>query len=76
MAIVDLEERMNKLERRLRDIETDWTATYDKFHRLNMRIAKRVKAEEERAEVAPEPTNGPEVVPNPLAQQLLRRGRL
>ena len=77
LAITDLQERMDKLERDLRDLRTDWNATYEKFHALTMRMAKRIKREEEKSD----PENGSESTksgkgsPNPLAQQLLRRGR-
>lgn len=75
-AMLDLEERMNKVERVVRDIETDWAATYDKFHRLNMRIAKRAKVEEKEPENGSEATEAATRIRNPLAEQLLRRGHL
>jgi hypothetical protein len=43
----DLEERLEKLERALRDIQVDWDQTYEKFRILNLRLAKRVKREEQ-----------------------------
>lgn len=74
---------MEKLERRLRDIETDWASQYDKFHRLNMRLAKRQKSIEEAEtqpdlprEDAPGDTNGGQRTANPLAAALLSRGSL
>lgn len=81
-ALLDMAERMDRLERKMRDLETDWQGTYDKFHRLNMRIAQRAKrleaAEEETPEDRPRDTNGGKVDPgitNPLAIQLMQRGR-
>lgn len=83
--MIDLAERMDKLERRLRDIETDWASQYDKFHRLNMRLARRQKAIEDAEsedspngktpEDRPGTTFGHRPISNPLAEQLLRRGR-
>ncbi len=83
MGLLDIQERMERLERKIRDLETDWAGQYDKFHRLNMRLAKRAKALEE-AEELPEParedragaTNGGRGDISPLAKQLLSRGRL
>lgn len=84
-AILDLNERMERVERVVRDLRTDWDGVYDKFHRLNMRLAKRQKAlesaeDEEDAKTAredrPGATNGGRTIRNPLAEQLLRRGRL
>lgn len=80
-ALLDLDDRMSRLERVVRDLQTDWAAQYDKFHRLNMRLAKRQKAIEDAEEQpskthedGPEGTNGPEPAPNPLAIRLLQRG--
>lgn len=83
-AVLDLAERMDRLERQMRDLTTDWNAQYDKFHRLNMRLAKRQKAIEEHEdaetrETAPEngsrATNSAPPDMNPLAAALLLRGR-
>lgn len=71
----DWEDRLERVERRVRDIETDWAQTYDKFHRLSMRLAKRVKDEEKTAEDAPQGQNGPRpTTSNPLAQRILHGG--
>jgi len=68
----------------VRDLETDWAAQYDKFHRLNMRLAKRQKAIEEAEDgesrnTAPENGSGRAIsappTMNPLAEALLLRGR-
>lgn len=82
-GLLDLQERMEKLERVVRDLRTDWEATYDKFHRMNMRIAKRAKMlddrefpEDSRPENTPGRTNGEPPITNPLAIQLLQRGRM
>ena len=83
-AVLDLAERMDRLERKIRDLETDWAAQYDKFHRLNMRLAKRQKAIEDAEEPEQEtsaPENGSGALNsapgggNPLAAALLLRGR-
>lgn len=76
LALDDMRERMDRLERKIRDIETDWASTYDKFHRLNMRLAKRAKLEEPAPEDPPREPNGPQPPTNPLAQALLARGRM
>lgn len=82
-ALLDIAERMDRLERIVRDIQTDWESQYDKFHRLNMRLAKRQKALEESEDggnPAPEngsgDTNTAPLTHNPLAQALLSRGRI
>jgi hypothetical protein len=40
----DTVERIERLERGLRDLQTDWDTTYDKFAMLLKRWAKREKA--------------------------------
>lgn len=79
-SVLDLQQRMERLERDIRDLKTDWNTTYDKFHSLTMRMRKRAKIEEEKLEKGPEDppgdANGDRRVSNPLAEQLLRRGRL
>lgn len=79
----DLQERMERLERKIRDLETDWAGQYDKFHRLNMRLAKRAKMLEEaedngktKPEDAAQATISEQPISNPLAERLLSRGRL
>lgn len=77
---------MERLERVVRDLRTDWAQEYDKFHRLNMRLAKRQKVLEDAEEIEepntprtanrPGSPNGEPATRNPLAQQLLRRGRI
>lgn len=46
----DLEERLDRLERAIRDLHVDWDSTYEKFARLNGRLAKRAKRELETPE--------------------------
>lgn len=80
---VDLVERMETLERRMRDLSLDWDTTYEKFAGLAARLAKRAKhaAEEGTGE---QETNGRPSAgllaggraaaiqsTNPLARQLL-----
>ncbi|MHC4067048.1 MAG: hypothetical protein ACYSUI_21435 [Planctomycetota bacterium] len=72
----DWEPRVEKLERGLRDLKTDWDEVYEKFARLNARLAKRIKDEEKKAQVAAGETNGdhPDTTnppKNPLAARLL-----
>lgn len=87
-AVLDLQDRIDKLEKQVRDLQTDWATTYDKFHRLSMRLAKRQKeielaedaqnqkeAEEKAFENAPQGTLGRQPISNPLAISLLNRGR-
>jgi phage shock protein A len=39
----DLEETVERLEKQLKNLEIEWSETYDKFRLLNMRVAKRVQ---------------------------------
>jgi len=39
----DLEETVERLEKSLKNLEIEWSETYDKFRLLNMRVAKRVQ---------------------------------
>ncbi len=39
----DLEETVERLEKTLKNLEIEWSETYDKFRLLNMRVAKRVQ---------------------------------
>lgn len=78
----DLTERVELLEKQLRNIRVDWDETYEKFARLNQRIAKRVrdaqKLDAEHEEPAePMHTNALRTangrrITNPLAAELLR----
>jgi hypothetical protein len=72
---VDLEVRVEKLERKVRDLSMDWDSTYEKFAKLHARLCKRDKAEARAAEEAAGDTNGDEaggrVASNPLAARLL-----
>lgn len=69
----DLIERIEKLEKSVRDIRLDWDDTYEKFARLNQRLAKRMKDHEKQLERQEEsdgrsPDNGSR---NPMADRLL-----
>lgn len=46
----DLDLRLSKLEREVRDLYIDWTQTYEKFSRMYARLHKRLKDEQKRAE--------------------------
>lgn len=69
----DLEERLHKVERDVRDLKLDWDMTFEKFAKLNARLAKRVKREEQSSEDDAQGTNGGKarVDINPLADRLL-----
>jgi hypothetical protein len=43
----DLRERVEKIEKAMRDLDVQWTDVYDKFRNLHMRVARRVKVIEE-----------------------------
>lgn len=43
----DVEERLAKLERAVRDLVLDWDQTYEKFRLLSLRLSKRAKREEQ-----------------------------
>lgn len=66
-------ERMDKLERKVRDIQVDWELTFEKFQKLAARLAKRAERAEAASQDAPGPTNGDRVIHNPLAARLLGR---
>jgi hypothetical protein len=46
----DTTDRVERLEKAMRQLEIEWTDTYDKFRRLHMRVAKQVQ----RLDQAPE----------------------
>jgi len=75
-TVADIQQRLKSLETDMRDMRTDWNTTYDKFHALTMRMAKRIKREEETPENGPGPTNEPPAISNPLAMNLINRGHL
>jgi len=41
--ISDLEETVKRLDQGMKDLDHEWTETYDKFRHLHMRIAKRMQ---------------------------------
>jgi|SRR5712664_2215234 len=41
--ISDLEETVRGLQNAIKDLDHEWTETYDKFRHLHMRIAKRMQ---------------------------------
>jgi hypothetical protein len=81
-------ERLEAVERKLKALQTDWDETYEKFQRLNARLAQRwkrlVAAEDDGGGVRETPPGGsgpgaagndaaPELgITNPLALELLR----
>jgi uncharacterized protein (UPF0335 family) len=50
----DTSERLERLEKTVRNLETDWTDVYGKFRRLQMRVAKQVQRLEADEEQTPE----------------------
>jgi predicted nuclease with TOPRIM domain len=50
----DVEERLERLEKTVRNLETDWTDVYGKFRRLQMRVAKQVQRLEADEDQTPE----------------------
>lgn len=62
--------RIAQLERRWKEIDTEWTEMYDKFRRLHMRLAKRDQRERESPETDDQPNGKGEM--NPLAAAILR----
>ena len=84
--IVALRARCEAVERTVRDIRTDWDATYEKFQRLNATLAARWRrlnrAEAEAGQGGGDQSEGvvegggaaqPGAITNPLALELLRR---
>jgi branched-subunit amino acid aminotransferase/4-amino-4-deoxychorismate lyase len=78
--VSDLEERVEKLERSMKQLLFDWDQTWEKMSRLNQRIAKRVKdaqneavaepaTEEEETGVSPQGTASSSVL-NPHQQSM------
>lgn len=67
-------DRLDKLERQVKDLRLDWDLTFEKFQRLAARLAKRAERAEEAAEDPPRHTNGDSLtIRNPLAAALLGR---
>lgn len=68
------EARLLEVERKIKALDLEWTEMFEKFSRLYARLAKRAKAEEERAESPPEARSpdGRTRITNPLAAALLR----
>jgi GrpB-like predicted nucleotidyltransferase (UPF0157 family) len=71
---------VERLERGFRDLLADWDQTYEKFAKLNARMAKRAKRELMQAELeeaAPIEPNGTDPVSAQILQwrgDALRRG--
>jgi hypothetical protein len=71
-------ERLEALERKIKALSTDWDETYEKFQRLNARMAqrwRRLSRAEDEAGDEDQPAaarNGADTPTNPLALELLR----
>lgn len=70
--ILDLRNALGDLEKRVRDVEMEWEDWFEKFRNLYARITRR-----QQREAAEPKENGLEPQPsmNPLAAELLSRGR-
>ena len=66
----DLEERVERIERELRDLRLDWDTTYEKFATLFSRFAKRLKASQ-----TAEPEDGRGPVTPPRIRDFVTGGR-
>jgi hypothetical protein len=89
--IVALRADLDALKRTVRDVQTDWDQTYEKFQRLNATLAQRwkrlVAAEDERGGPGeataggsgadhPGSADSPQLgITNPLALELLKGAR-
>lgn len=77
----DLEERVERLEKYVKNLEIEWTNVYDKFRQLHMRVAKRVQrldqvpegGDRTPAESAPEQPDALSVRQQTLQRQILMR---
>ena len=58
--VSDLEESLERIQHSFKQLQVEWTETYDKFRQLHWRVAKRAKQLEElTAESAEVPTSPP-----------------
>ena len=58
--VSDLEEKLERIEHAFKQLQVEWTETYDKFRQLHWRVAKRAKQlEENTADAAESPTSPP-----------------
>lgn len=74
----DVLERLERVERRLKDIELEWENFFDKARRMLQRISKRAERVEEferREETPPTQTPEPKVLDPISARILARRSR-
>lgn len=74
-ALRQLEDRVERLERESKALETEWTEVYDKIRHTLSRLAKRSERAIQTEPEAPQ-TNGPGLGPvDPISQQILARRR-
>jgi len=58
--VSDLEESLERIQHSFKQLQVEWTETYDKFRQLHWRVAKRAKQlEESTADSADVPTSPP-----------------
>lgn len=77
----DLIERVERLEHSMKQLQIEWTDTYDKFRRLHMRVAKQAQRAEHEPEVGVEaaadgdgaPTAGLTPRQRQITEQIMRR---
>lgn len=55
----ELEQRVSRLEGRMKSIEVEWDEWFDKYRRLYARLAKRVQQQREDDETASQDAPGP-----------------
>jgi hypothetical protein len=72
-------ERLEAVERKIKALQTDWDSTYEKFQRLNARMAQRWRrldeAEQDAGNGEQQKPAPAEHITNPLAIELLRGKR-
>lgn len=80
--VVTINEERESRDRKIEQLDFEWTDMYDKFRRLHARIARRQQREDENEELTePEgqrvdsssPSEMAPAITNPLALQLLSR---
>lgn len=80
---IEVIERLEAVERRIKALSTDWDQTYEQFQRLNAKLAQRWKrlqqaeqeASTENGEAGAPTSPDPSRITNPLAIELMRGHR-
>lgn len=71
----ELEERIEKLERNQRALESEWATWYEKAQRMLWRLVKRAEKNAGMEEDEPPPANGSGAKLDPVSQRILDRRR-